>query len=123
MLGEARLAMLLQRVGGDPAGLTARETLEIATLGGAAALGCDDIGALAPGMAADFIAIKPDPVSWAGGWHDPVGSLIFCTPQHVHYSIINGQVIVKEGRLTTVDIAPVIERHNAIARAMVDGGV
>jgi cytosine/adenosine deaminase-related metal-dependent hydrolase len=123
MLGEARLAMLLQRVGGDPAGLTAREALEVATLGGAAALGRDDIGALAPGMAADFIAIKPDPVAWAGGWHDPVGSLIFCTPQHVHYSIINGQVAVKEGRLTTVDIAPVIERHNAVARAMVNGDV
>jgi 8-oxoguanine deaminase len=121
MLGEARLAMLLQRVGGDPAGLTARETLEVATLGGAAVLGRDDIGALAPGKAADFIAVKPDPVAWAGGWHDPVGSLVFCTSQNVHYSIINGQVAVKEGRLTTVDIAPVIERHNAIARAMVNG--
>ncbi len=121
MFGEARLAMLLQRVTGDPAGLTAREALEIATRGGAAVLGRDDIGALAPGMAADFIAIKPDPVAWAGGWHDPAASLLFCAPQPVHLSVIHGRVVVDEGHLTTLEIEPVVARHNAIARALVDG--
>ncbi|WP_343406268.1 amidohydrolase family protein [Candidatus Amarolinea dominans] len=47
LLGEARQAMLLQRVLGNPAALTAQEALELATLGGAAVLGRDDIGALA----------------------------------------------------------------------------
>ncbi|HKX42214.1 MAG TPA: 8-oxoguanine deaminase, partial [Burkholderiaceae bacterium] len=50
MLGEARTAMLLQRVQGGPAAMSAREMLEIATLGGAKVLNRDDIGALAPGM-------------------------------------------------------------------------
>ncbi len=121
VLGEARQAMLLQRVGGNPAGLTAREALEVATRGSAGVLGRDDIGALAPGMAADFIVVKPAPLAWAGGWHDPVASLVLCTPQNVHHSVINGRIVVKEGRLTTVEIEPVIERHNAIARAMVNG--
>ena len=56
MLGEVRQAMLLQRVGFGPAAMTARQALELATLGGARVLGRDDIGALAPGMAADFAA-------------------------------------------------------------------
>ncbi len=121
LMGEARLAMLLQRVGGNPAGLTAREALEVATRGGAAVLGRTDIGALAPGMAADFIVIKPDPIDWAGGWHDPVASLLFCTPQRVQLSVINGRIVIRDGRLTTLEIAPVIERHNTIARAMING--
>lgn len=121
LLTEARLAMLLQRVTGRPAGLSAREALEIATRGGAAVLGRDDIGALAPGMAADFIAIDPDPVAWAGGWHDPTASLLFCTPQNVQLSVINGRIVIREGHLTTLEIEPVVERHNTIARALVDG--
>ncbi len=56
LLAEARQCLLLQRVQGDPRAMTARAALEIATLGGAAVLGRDDIGALAPGMAADIIA-------------------------------------------------------------------
>ena len=122
LLEEARMAMLLQRVTGNPAGLRAREALEIATRGGAAVLGRDDIGVLAPGMAADFIVIQPDPVAWAGGWHDPVASVVFCAPQRVHLSVINGRIVIREGRLTTLEIEPIIARHNAIARALVDGG-
>uniref|UniRef100_UPI001F011ACE 8-oxoguanine deaminase n=1 Tax=Falsiroseomonas oryziterrae TaxID=2911368 RepID=UPI001F011ACE len=58
MLAEARQALLLARVGHGPAALTAREALEIATLGGARVLGREDIGALAPGMAADLVAFR-----------------------------------------------------------------
>lgn len=62
LLGEARLALLLQRVTGGPAALTARQALEIATLGGARVLGRDDIGALAPGMAADIVTLALDDI-------------------------------------------------------------
>ncbi len=121
LLNEARMAMLMQRVKGDPKALTARESLELATRGGARVLGRDDIGILRPGMAADFIAYNLNTVAFAGSWHDPVAALLFCTSPNVNYSVINGRVVVREGHLTTLEIEPVIERHNTIARALVNG--
>ncbi|MBK7201944.1 8-oxoguanine deaminase [Candidatus Amarolinea dominans] len=78
LLGEARQAMLLQRVLGNPAALTAQEALELATLGGAAVLGRDDIGALAPGMAADFIGLNLNRLAYSGALHDPLAAVLFC---------------------------------------------
>ena len=122
LLNEARMAMLFQRAKGDPAALTARQTLEIATLGGARVLGRDDIGALKPGMAADFVAFDVRGLGDAGALHDPVAALLFCTSTNVAYNVTNGRVLVREGRLTTLEIEPVIERHNALARALINGG-
>ena len=122
LLGEARLALLLQRVRGNPAGLTAEEALWLATRGGAEVLGRDDIGALAPGMAADFIGLRLDSLGYAGGAvHDPLAATVFCQPQNVELSVINGRVVVEEGQLLTVDLPPLIERHNRIARRLVRG--
>ncbi len=120
MLAEARQAMLLQRVQGDPRALTARQALELGTLGGARVLGRDDIGALEKGKAADFIAVRLDRVEYAGALHDPVAALVFCATPRVDLSVINGRVVVEEGHLLTVDLPPVIERHNRIAREMVE---
>jgi cytosine/adenosine deaminase-related metal-dependent hydrolase len=122
MLSEARQALLLQRVGGDPAALTAHEALTLATRGGAAVLGRDDIGHLAPGMAADLIGYRLDGLSFAGGAvHDPLAALVFCQPPNVDLSIINGRVRVQAGQLVDVDLPPLISRHNAIARELVRG--
>ncbi len=121
LLNEARMALLLQRVSGDPAGLSAREALEIATLGGAQVLRRDDIGSLAPGKAADVIAIRLDRLEYAGGLHDPVAATVLCASVGVDWSMINGRVVVEHRRLTTLEIEPIIERHNRIARALVDG--
>jgi 8-oxoguanine deaminase len=120
MLNEARTAMLLQRVGHGPGAMTARQALELATIGGARVLGRDDIGALAPGMAADFVAFRLDQLAFAGGLHDPVAALVFCAPVNVAYSVINGRVVVREGQLTTVDLGPLLEQHNRLARALVN---
>jgi 8-oxoguanine deaminase len=128
LLAEARLALLLGRLSpgrphaaGSPDSLTAEDVLEMATLGGARVLGRDDIGALEPGKAADFIAFDLNRLDFAGALHDPVAALVFCTPPQVDLSVINGRVVVDDGRLTTLEIEPVIERHNRIARALVDG--
>jgi 8-oxoguanine deaminase len=94
--------------------------LEIATRGGAQVLGRDDVGSLAPGMAADVIAFDLNRLDFAGALHDPAAALIFCTPAQVDLSVINGQVVVQDGQLTTVDIGPVIERHNQIARELIN---
>lgn len=122
LLAEARQALLLARSGGDPAALGARDVLRLATRGGAAVLGRDDIGHLAPGMCADFIGYRLDTLPLAGGAvHDPLAALVFCQPPTVDLSVIDGRVRIEEGRLLDVDLPPLIARHNAIARAMVRG--
>ncbi|MFJ4153695.1 8-oxoguanine deaminase [Pseudomonas sp. NPDC089752] len=121
MIGEVRQALLLQRVGFGPDAMTAREALEIATLGGAKVLNRNDIGALAPGMVADLVAFDLGHVSYAGAHHDPLAALVFCTPTQVDTSVINGRVVVKDGRITTVDLPRVLERHNQLARQLVIG--
>jgi cytosine/adenosine deaminase-related metal-dependent hydrolase len=115
MLGEVRQAMLLQRVGFGPDAMTARQALEMATLGGARVLNRDDIGALKPGMSADVVLFDTRQIAFAGALHDPVAALVFCTPANVDYSIINGRVIVREGQCTTIELGAVLERHNALA--------
>jgi cytosine/adenosine deaminase-related metal-dependent hydrolase len=121
LLAEARMALLLQRVSGDPAGLSAREALWLATRGGAQVLGRDDVGQLAPGKAADFIGIRLERLAYAGALHDPLAALVFCQPQQVDLSVINGRMVIEEGQLLTIDLGPVIERHNRIAHELVAG--
>jgi cytosine/adenosine deaminase-related metal-dependent hydrolase len=120
MLGEARQAMLLQRVGFGPDAMTARQALEMATLGGAKVLNRDDIGALAPGMSADLVLFRLDQVGYAGAMQDPVAALVFCTPSNVDCSIIHGQVVVRDGQLATVELGPLMERHNSLARRLAE---
>ena len=118
MLAEARMALLLQRVAGNPAGLSAQEALWLATAGGAGVLGRDDIGQLTPGKAADLIGFRLDRLDFAGALHDPLAALVFCSPQHVDLSIINGKIVVEDGDLLTMNLGPVIERHNRMARQL-----
>jgi 8-oxoguanine deaminase len=121
MLYEARQAMLLQRVMGNPAGLTGLEALELATLGGAKVLGRDDIGSIEAGKCADFIGFKLNRLDYAGAQHDPQAALVFCAPQKVDLSVINGKIVVEDGELRTIDVGQVIERHNAISRKLING--
>jgi 8-oxoguanine deaminase len=119
LLREARQAMLSARVKDMDAGaMSAREALAIATRGGARVLGRDDIGMLAPGMSADFIAINIDKPEFAGAQADPVAALLFCDVGRVDYSFINGNCVVDAGRLVRVDLPPLIEEVNRLSLAM-----
>ena len=122
LLAEARQAMLLQRAGFGADALTAREALELATRGGARVLGRDDIGHLAPGMAADVVAFDMKDLGFAGGDHDPLAALVFCAPARVDLSIIHGRIVIRDGHLATVDLPPIVERHRALARVLANGG-
>ncbi len=115
LLGEVRMAMLLQRVAHDPSAMSARQALEIATLGGAQVLGRDDIGALAVGMAADIVTVPLDQIGVAGALHDPLAALLFCHVPRVKHSVVNGRVVVRDGRITTLELPLLVERHNALA--------
>lgn len=119
MLNEARQAMLLQRVQGDPAAMSAREALWLATRGGAEVLGRDDIGQLAPGFCADLIGYRLDTLGFAGGAvHDPLAALVFCRAPDVDLSVIGGRPVVRDGQLLGVDLPALVARHNQIARGL-----
>jgi cytosine/adenosine deaminase-related metal-dependent hydrolase len=123
MLGEARQAMLLQRVGwpgfeSRADRFTAREALELATIGGAKVLRRDDIGVLAPGQAADLVAFRVDGLAHAGGQADPVASLLTCAPGQAWLSVINGRVIVEDGQFLPFEFGPLVERHNRLSLEM-----
>jgi 8-oxoguanine deaminase len=121
MLDEVRHAMLLQRVAGSVlpnqgSMLSAREALRLATRGGASALARDDVGLLAPNMAADFIGVRIDSLETAGAaMHDPLAALTFCRIPRVDLTVIAGQVKVRAGRLVNVDVQSLVERHNRTA--------
>ena len=124
MLGEARMAMLLQRVAHGPvkgpSSMSARQALELATLGGARVLNRDDIGVIAQGMSADLVSFPLDTIGMAGAQHDPVAALMFCSAPKVQHSIVNGRVVVRDGELATVELPRLIEKHNALARTLAD---
>ena len=120
LLAEARMALLLQRVRLGAGALSALEALWLATRGGAAVLGRDDIGLIAPGKAADFVCLRRDRLDYAGAQHDPLAALVFCSPQRVDIAVVNGRIVVEDGRLLTVDLGPVVEQHNAISRDLVN---
>jgi cytosine/adenosine deaminase-related metal-dependent hydrolase len=132
LLAEARQAMLLSRVGAGVMGasrssddapplMTARQALEIATRGGAAVLGRDDIGSLEVGKCADLFAINLNRIDYAGALHDPVAAALFCTPQKVDLNIVGGKVIVKDAQMVTVDETTLINKHNQAAARLVNG--
>lgn len=123
LLSEARQAMLLQRVMGSAATMTAREALRLATRGGAAVLGRSDIGQLAPGMAADFAAFDLSALQLAGGAWDPLAALVFCAPLAASYTVVQGRCVVRQGGIATVDMAPVIARHGHLVRGLINGTV
>ncbi len=133
MLLEARQALLLQRVtdetfamfdslseGHRRKAISAYEALWLATRGGAEVLGRDDIGQIAAGYAADLIAINLNRVEYAGALHDPLAAAVFCAPRGVDFSLINGRVVVREGRLETVDLGLIVERHNQISLELIN---
>lgn len=132
LLGEARQAMLLARLGAALEGaslssedapplMTARQALELATRGGAAVLGRTDIGSLEPGKCADFVAFDLNALDYAGALHDPVAALVFCQPQRASYTVVHGRVVVKNGVLQTLDLPRLIERHNRASRRLLQG--
>ena len=131
MLGEVRQAMLLARLqiglrppeGPDTAlstsdpsrddeWMTARQALELATLGGASLLGRDDIGSLAVGKQCDFFALDLNSLGYAGALADPVAATLFCAPQTARHTVVAGRPVVRDGKVVTIDIDRTVAEHN-----------
>lgn len=123
LLDEARQAMLSARVRDeDPTAMSAREALSLATRGGAEVLGRDDsLGRIQAGYCADIIAFRTDDIALAGAQSDPLAALVFCTPQRVAYSFINGRKVIEDGQLLTRELPVLVEQHNRLAAELVNG--
>ena len=113
------MAMLLQRVRNGADAMSARETLEIATRGGAAVLGRGaELGSIEVGKRADLAVWDVSGLEAAGAW-DPVAALVLCGPFQVRDLLVEGRWVVRGGALTGVDLGSVVERaRRRLARLM-----
>lgn len=121
MLAEVRLAMLLQRVKYGPRGLTARESLGIATKGGALMLGYNKLGRIEKGFGADIAIFNIEQLQYAGCVEDPVGCLVFVGYNHeVDYTIVNGKIVVRGGKLVNFDEEEIRYKANEAAKKLLN---
>ncbi|TYB87023.1 8-oxoguanine deaminase [Oceaniovalibus sp. ACAM 378] len=116
LIAEARQAMLLQRVTRGADAMSAREALWIATRGGAAVLGRDDIGAITPGLRADLAIWDVSGIKSAGSWDK--AALLLAGPARVRDLFVEGRQVVADGVLTTLNLPRAIEHQNRLARAL-----
>ncbi|NSW51445.1 MAG: 8-oxoguanine deaminase [Anaerolineae bacterium] len=132
MLGEARQAMLISRIGAGMSGaslsgkdqpvlMTARQVLEMATIGGAQVLGRDDIGSLAPGKCADLVCIDLNKLEFSGAQEDQVAAVVFCQPVNAYHTIVGGEFVVRNGELVDFDLERHVKAHNKASRRIIRG--
>ena len=98
LLFDVKQALLVARGRDGPAALTAREALKLATRGGAAVLGRDDLGAIEPGRCADLAVWRTDMLE-LGGARDLVAGLVFSAPHRVDRLLVGGKEVIRDGRL------------------------
>lgn len=121
MLGELRHCLLLQRVRGGAAAITAEQVFVLATRGGARALGWEQIGSLEVGKAADLAIIEMDRSDYAGALSDPLAATIFCGISHqAHTVIVNGRVALRDGRVLGVDEERLRAQANQLSKQMLE---
>ncbi len=124
LLAEARTGMLVSQVGapgaGGARGLSAREVLRVATRGGAACLGRDDIGSLEIGKRADVALFAVDGLGFAGAEADLVAALVYCSPQRVRDLLVEGREVVRGGRLVHADEDAIASDGRRVARRVMN---
>jgi cytosine/adenosine deaminase-related metal-dependent hydrolase len=123
LLAEVRQALLLNRLAvsagvGHGDLITARQALHLATTGGAQVLGRDDIGRIAPGYAADMIAIDLNRVELAGALHDPVAAVVLAGPLRIDHSWVGGRPLVQDGRVVGIDVGSLVAEHNRLSKTL-----
>jgi cytosine/adenosine deaminase-related metal-dependent hydrolase len=117
---EMRLAGLVHKPRVGPDGITAHEVLELATLGGARALGLEhEIGSIEPGKRADLIVVDPRTVHSTPAI-DPVSTLVYATQSRdVRHVLVDGRLLVHDGRLTELTG---LELPSVLAAARAEAG-
>jgi len=108
---EIRQALLTTRARKGAAAMTAREALHVATRGGAACLGRDDIGSIEVGKRADIALFAVDDLAHRGAEADPVAALVFCDPGPVRHLFVEGKPVVRDGQLVNLREGALANEH------------
>jgi cytosine/adenosine deaminase-related metal-dependent hydrolase len=117
LAGEMRQAMLFQRAVGGPAALSARQALELGTIGGATCLGRqDEIGTLEPGKLADLAVWRVD--GYRAAVEDPVCALVFGPVPPLDLLLVGGRTVVERGELRTTSADPALAGERARRRLL-----
>lgn len=121
MLEEMRVAYLLHRLNSSSGAPSGYDILKMASRGSASLLGREELGHLAEGMAADFFAISLDRIELVGGQYDPK-SLLSCIgfKGAVDYTVVNGKVVVEQGRLVNVEEEKIVSKANAAVEKLLN---
>ena len=118
-LREMQTALMVHRVGTGVGAMPPQKVLQMATTGGARVLGHDEIGSLAPGKAADLAVFRLDRLDFAGAMHDPASAVLFCgSGQRADLTVVNGKVLVREGRLVGIDEEKLFHEANRVSERM-----
>ena len=123
LLETARWALLMQRARlSNVKGMGVREAIQLGSSGGARVLNRgDDLGLIKAGFAADFVGWKISGNISISGSLDPIAALILTTPGNVSMSVINGKMVVKDGKLTTCNLEELVEEHSRRSRMLQEG--
>ena len=121
MLVEVRNAMLLSRLREQKYWLNTEEVLWMATVGGAKALGRDDIGQIKAGKCADINLINMDKLEYSGALHDPAAAIVFNVAMSpVDHVIVNGKHVVENGQIVDLNELELVKRHQKISADLID---
>ncbi|QUO37608.1 8-oxoguanine deaminase [Dysosmobacter sp. Marseille-Q4140] len=121
LMEELRVCYLLHRLTSSGKAPSGYQVLKLATRGSAALLGRVDIGQLAAGKRADLFLVDVRRLELAGAEYSPADVLATVGLRGpVDYTVVEGRIVVKEGRLAGVDEAAVAERARAVCKAYLD---
>jgi cytosine/adenosine deaminase-related metal-dependent hydrolase len=114
---EARQALLLAKLRDGADAITARQVLEMATLGGAACLGrSGELGTLSVGAVADIAVWDQNGIAYAGAVSDPIAAWLRCGPTGARDTIINGLPVVRDGHLVSNSTEEMLVAHASASR-------
>jgi 8-oxoguanine deaminase len=120
LMQEIRAAFLLQRGRYGVESVSHRDALRWATAGSAACIGRPELGCIAPGAPADLALFRLDELRFSGAL-DPLAALVLCGAHKADRVMIGGQWVVTDGAIPGLDVAALLQRHNAAARRLAGG--
>ncbi len=124
MLLEMRNALFVHRIKTGVKSMTAAKVYNMATQQGASILGWNEIGAIEPGKAADIAVFNLNKLGYAGSLSDPVAAILFSgDTQIAEYTVVNGKIVVRNGKLVTVNEADLFKKANKIAENILNSAI